>query len=73
MTVDGLLVDESVVEDGGPFLTVSEVASRMRVSKMTIYRLVHNGELPASRSGRTFHVERDAVEELIEAARQGAA
>ena len=28
------------------FLTVAEVASLMRVSKMTVYRLVHNGELP---------------------------
>ncbi|OBF98448.1 excisionase family DNA-binding protein, partial [Mycolicibacter sinensis] len=29
------------------FLTVAEVAVLMRVSKMTVYRLVHNGELPA--------------------------
>ena len=26
----------------------------MRVSKMTVYRLVHNGELPAVRVGRSF-------------------
>ena len=37
--------------DGQPvaraqFLTVAEVAALMRVSKMTVYRLVHNGELP---------------------------
>ena len=31
------------------FLTVAEVATMMRVSKMTVYRLVHNGELPAVR------------------------
>ena len=35
------------------FLTVAEVAARMRVSKMTVYRLVHAGELPAARVGRT--------------------
>jgi excisionase family DNA binding protein len=34
------------------FLTVAEVAGMMRVSKMTVYRLVHNGELPAVRVGR---------------------
>ena len=28
------------------FMTVAEVASMMRVSKMTVYRLVHSGELP---------------------------
>ena len=33
------------------FLTVAEVASVMRVSKMTVYRLVHNGDLPAVRVG----------------------
>ncbi|MEJ3657560.1 helix-turn-helix domain-containing protein [Actinomycetes bacterium KLBMP 9759] len=52
-----------------PFLTVGEVADRMRVSKMTVYRLVHSGELPAVRFGRTFRVQRGAVEELIRAAR----
>jgi excisionase family DNA binding protein len=44
------------------FLTVAEVAARMRVSKMTVYRLVHAGELPAARVGRSFRVPRRAVE-----------
>ena len=54
---------------GAPFLTVAEVADRMRVSKMTVYRLVHSGELPAVRFGRSFRVQRSAVEDLIRAAR----
>ncbi len=54
---------------GAPFLTVAEVAGRMRVSKMTIYRLVHSGELPAVRFGRSFRVQRGAVEDLIREAR----
>ncbi len=29
------------------FLTVAEVAAVMRVSKMTVYRMVHAEELPA--------------------------
>ncbi|MCX6464705.1 MAG: helix-turn-helix domain-containing protein [Pseudonocardiales bacterium] len=56
-------------EDVGAFLTVAEVAERMRVSKMTVYRLVHSGELPAVRFGRSFRVQRGAVDELISAAR----
>ena len=43
------------------FLTVAEVASLMRVSKMTVYRLVHSGELPAIRVGRSFRVPEQAV------------
>jgi excisionase family DNA binding protein len=34
-------------------LTVAEVARVMRVSKMTVYRLVHAEELPAVRFGRS--------------------
>jgi excisionase family DNA binding protein len=47
------------------FLTVSEVASLMRVSKMTVYRLVHNGEMPAVRVGRSFRVPEQAVHDYL--------
>lgn len=47
------------------FLTVAEVAQTMRVSKMTVYRLVHNGELEAVRVGRSFRVPDFAVDEYL--------
>ncbi|RLV50483.1 helix-turn-helix domain-containing protein [Nocardioides mangrovicus] len=47
------------------FLTVAEVAAVMRVSKMTVYRLVHNGELPAVRVGRSFRVSETDVNEYL--------
>ena len=47
------------------FLTVAEVASIMRVSKMTVYRLVHAGELPAVRVGRSFRVPEDEVHKYL--------
>ncbi|MGN6576174.1 MAG: helix-turn-helix domain-containing protein [Nocardioides sp.] len=47
------------------FLTVAEVATVMRVSKMTVYRLVHSGELPAVRVGRSFRVQEDAVNQYL--------
>lgn len=47
------------------FLTVAEVASIMRVSKMTVYRLVHAGDLPAVRVGRSFRVPEDAVHKYL--------
>jgi excisionase family DNA binding protein len=43
------------------FLTVAEVADMMRVSKMTVYRHVHSGDLPAIRFGRSFRVPESAV------------
>jgi len=47
------------------FLTVAEVAALMRVSKMTVYRLVHSGELTAVRVGRSFRVPEKAVHEYL--------
>lgn len=47
------------------FLTVAEVAMMMRVSKMTVYRLVHSGELPAVRVGRSFRVPEQAVHDYL--------
>jgi excisionase family DNA binding protein len=47
------------------FLTVAEVAATMRVSKMTVYRLVHAGDLPAVRVGRSFRVQQSAVDEYL--------
>jgi excisionase family DNA binding protein len=47
------------------FLTVAEVASIMRVSKMTVYRLVHSGDLPAVRVGRSFRVPEQAVDDYL--------
>lgn len=48
------------------FLTVAEVASMMRVSKMTVYRLVHSGELPAVRVGKSFRVPEKAVHAYLQ-------
>ena len=47
------------------FLTVAEVATVMRVSKMTVYRLVHSGEMPAVRVGRSFRVPEQAVHDYL--------
>ena len=38
------------------FLTVQEVAGMLRVSTMTVYRIIKANELPAVRVGRSFRV-----------------
>jgi excisionase family DNA binding protein len=64
-----LLTGDSVVElekfENANYLTVAEVATAMRVSKMTVYRLVHSGELPAVRFGRSYRVPEKAVQEYL--------
>ncbi len=50
---------------GVKFLTVSEVAALMRVSKMSVYRLIHSGALEAVQFGRSFRVEQKAVDAYL--------
>jgi excisionase family DNA binding protein len=39
--------------------TVREVATHLRVGKMTVLRLIHDGHLPAYRIGQQFRIRRD--------------
>jgi excisionase family DNA binding protein len=48
------------------FATVSEVARRLRVSNMTVYRLVKAGQLPAVRVGRGYRIREDDVLTYLE-------
>ena len=50
---------------GDRLLTVSEVAATMRVSNMTVYRLIKSGELPAIRLGKTYRVLESEVERYL--------
>jgi excisionase family DNA binding protein len=39
------------------YVTVDEIAAELRLSRMTVYRMIHKGELPAARvGGRNFRV-----------------
>lgn len=48
------------------FLTVQEVANLLRVSTMTVYRLIKSGDLPAVRVGRSFRVRDGDVDSYLE-------
>jgi excisionase family DNA binding protein len=47
---------------GDRLLMVREVAELMRVSNMTVYRLIKAGDLPALRVGKNFRIRRSDVE-----------
>ena len=47
-------------------LTVAEVASVMRVSRMTVYRLIRRGQLKAIRVGRNYRVREDDLNQYLE-------
>ena len=51
--------------------TVGEVAAAMRVSTMTVYRLIKAGELGALRIGRGYRIPEREVERYLSARRVG--
>lgn len=55
------------------WMTVQEVAEALRISKMTVYRLVHNGTLPAIQIGRSFRVNKRNVVHLVHKSSTGKA
>ena len=47
------------------FVTVAEVANLLRVSNMTVYRLVQAGALPAVRVGRSYRIREEDVDRYL--------
>ena len=50
----------------GALLTVAEVAAGMRVSNMTVYRLIKSGELPAVRVGKGYRIRESELQRFLE-------
>jgi excisionase family DNA binding protein len=49
----------------GRLFTVAEVAEAMRVSNMTVYRLIKSGELPALRVGKGYRIFEADLERFL--------
>jgi excisionase family DNA binding protein len=53
------------MESQQAFLTVAEVAETLRVSDMTIYRLIANGDIRALKVGRSYRIPAEALQEWL--------
>jgi excisionase family DNA binding protein len=51
------------------YLTVAEVAARLRLTPMSVYRLIHSGALPAYRFGNSFRIDPADLDTYLESAR----
>jgi excisionase family DNA binding protein len=47
------------------FLTVAEVAETLRVSTMTVYRLIKSGELRAVRVGKSYRLTEEDLDRYL--------
>ncbi len=50
---------------GDRLLTVAEVAGTMRVSNMTVYRLIKTGQLAAVRVGKNYRIRESDVNRYL--------
>lgn len=55
----------SQTQYGASLLTVGEVAGIMRVSNMTVYRLIKSGQLPAIRVGKNYRIRRGDIDRYL--------
>jgi excisionase family DNA binding protein len=50
---------------GDRLLTVGEVAATMRVSNMTVYRLIKSGQLAAIRVGKNYRIRESEIDRYL--------
>lgn len=51
------------------FLTVPEVAQRLRMTTMTIYRWIDEGKLPAMQIGKHYRIRVADLDEMLDSSR----
>jgi len=54
-------------------LTIPETADRLRVSRVTVYRLISSGQLPALKVGGALRVDENELREWLYGATEGEA
>lgn len=48
------------------FLTIEETANRLKISKITVYRMARKGQLPAVKFGKVWRISSVKLAELFE-------
>ena len=70
-TQQGDGMDDLHTLENARYLTVAEVADALRVSKMTVYRLIQAGDLVAARFGKSYRVPEQGMNDYLNAALHG--
>ncbi len=52
-------------------LTIKQVAEYLQLSEMTTYKLVQEGKIPAFKIGRSWRVQKNDLQQLIEKLKKG--
>lgn len=54
------------MEEKSSYMTVDELAEYLKLHPLTVRKLARDGQIPAFKVGRRWHVKRDAFEKWIE-------
>lgn len=54
------------MEKDREFLTVKEVAKKLRIGDLTVYRLLKDGRLEGSKVGKSWRIPHESIDKLIE-------
>ncbi len=57
------------VERAGDVMTVDQVAAYLQLNRLTVYRYVREGKIPAARIGKLYRILRTDVDQFLEARR----
>lgn len=53
------------MQENYEIMTIDEVADFLKLSKITIYKLVKKGDIPAFRVGNSWRFQRDKIELMV--------
>ncbi|MCX5894842.1 MAG: helix-turn-helix domain-containing protein [Proteobacteria bacterium] len=53
------------MQENSEIMTINEVADFLKLSKITIYKLVQKGDIPAFRVGNSWRFQRDKIELMV--------
>jgi excisionase family DNA binding protein len=48
------------------YLTIEELAKKLKVAKITIYRMARKGDIPAFKFGRSWRIDQAKLDKLFE-------
>ena len=54
------------------YLTIKEVCKNLNLTKMTVYKMIKNGDLPAHKVGRKYNISPSEIEKFMQGKRVSA-
>jgi excisionase family DNA binding protein len=64
---------DRTISESGQVLTVDQVAEYLQLNRLTVYRYIREGKIPAARIGKLYRILKADVDGFLDARKVGAA